>query len=341
MAAENGAVTPQLIETNVALAQGGVGLIVSGHTYVSREGQAGPRQLGVYSDDLVAGLRQLTGAVRDAGGKMVLQLAHAGNFAAVELTGRPPLVVSDVESLGAAPRMELTAEDIQALVAAYASAARRAKSAGFDGVQIHSAHGYLLSQFLSPLFNHRRDAYGGAITNRVRVHLQIIRAIRDVVGGRYPLLTKINCSDFQENGLTPEDALAAVRLMAGAGLDAVELSGGLLTARKTSPSRIGINSEDKEAYFRQEARAFKHELGIPLILIGGIRSFGVAERLVADATADYVAMSRPLIREPGLIKRWKEGDRRPAACKSDNQCFGPALKGEGIRCVTAAREQQA
>ncbi len=339
MAGDDGAATPRLIATNEALASGGVGLIVSGHTYVSPEGQAGPRQLGVYKDELVSGLQDLSAAVHAAGGKIVLQLAHAGNFAAKELTGKTPLVVSDFDGLARTPRRELTPEGIAELVAAYAAAARRAKAAGFDGVQIHSAHGYLLSQFLSPHFNRRKDAYGGPIAGRARVHCEILRAVRGAVGPGFPLLVKMNGQDYQEGGLTLEDAVAAAALMEGAGLDALELSGGLLTARKFSPSRMGINREEKEAYFREDARAFRREVGLPLILVGGVRSFNVAEGLVAEGTADYVSMSRPFIREPGLVSRWKAGDRRPAACVSDNQCFGPAMKGEGIRCVTAEGEK--
>lgn len=339
MAAADGAVTPKLIETMVDLAKGGVGLIISSHAYVRPEGQAGPWQLGVYKDELIPGLREMTAAVHECGGKIVMQLAHAGNFAAEPLTGRVPLVVSDFEGLAELPRKELTVQDIAELVVAFADAARRAKSAGFDGVQIHSAHGYLLSQFLSPAFNLRQDVYGGDIRNRARIHLEVYHAIRKTVGEDYPVLIKMNCRDFIENGLTLEDSLEAGKILADAGLDAIELSGGLVTGGRRSPSRPGINSEEKEAYFREEARAFKNRINIPLILVGGMRSFEVAERLVKDNVADYISMSRPLIREPDLIHRWKAGDRRKAKCTSDNLCFKPALEGEGIYCVTEKTEK--
>lgn len=339
MAADDGAVTPKLIETMVDLAKGGVGLIISSHAYVRPEGQAGPWQLGIYKDELISGLREMTAAVHDCGGKIIMQLAHAGNFAAEQLTGQVPLVVSDFEGLAESSRKEITDQDIAELVAAFADAARRAKSAGFDGVQIHSAHGYLLSQFLSPAFNLRQDEYGGDIRNRVRIHLEVYHAIRKTVGEDYPVLIKMNCQDFIDNGLTLEDSLQAGKLLAAAGLDAIELSGGLVTGGRRSPSRPGINSEDKEAYFREEARAFKNQIHIPLILVGGIRSFEIAERLVKDNAADYISMSRPLIREPDLIHRWKAGDRRKAKCTSDNLCFKPGLEGEGIYCVTETGEK--
>ena len=334
MATETGAVTPKLLETMTALARGGVGLIISSHAYVRPEGQASPWQLGVYADDLIDGLSAMTTAIHDCGGKITLQLAHAGNFAAESLIQQPPFVVSDYSELSDSPRREMTAQDIRDLVDAFAQAACRAKSAGFDGVQIHAAHGYLLSQFLSPIFNRRQDEYGGEAEHRARIHVDILRAIRETVGQDYPILIKLNCQDFAENGLSLEDSVRIARLLTDAGYDAIELSGGLLTNRKLSPCRSGINSPDKEAYFKEEAQVFKREIDVPLILVGGVRSLEVAEELVQHEVADYVSMSRPFIREPALINRWQSGDRHKSSCKSDSLCFKPALKGKGICCVT-------
>ncbi|MFZ0929128.1 MAG: NADH:flavin oxidoreductase [Syntrophobacteraceae bacterium] len=339
MAADDGAVTPKLIETMNALAGGGVGLIISSHAYVRPEGQAGPWQLGVYKDELIPGLREMAASVHERGGRIVMQLSHAGNFAAEKLIGQPPLVVSDFDGLAKSPRKEITARDIREIVSAFGDAAGRAKAAGFDGVQIHSAHGYLLNQFLSPAFNKRSDEYGGSASNRARIHLEVYRTIREVVGNDYPILIKINCRDFEENGLSLDDSVLAAGLLADAGLDAIEVSGGLLTGGALRPSRSGINSEEKEAYFKEELRAFRKAVSIPLILVGGIRSFEVAERIVDDAMADYISMSRPFIREPDLINRWKAGDHRKAECKSDNLCYGPGREGKGISCVSMERER--
>jgi len=234
----------------------------------------------------------------------------------------------------------MSISDIQEIVQAFAQAAIRAKSAGFDGVQIHSAHGYLLSQFLSPMFNHRKDEYGGDIQNRARALISALKNIRQSVGEDYPVLVKMNCQDFVENGLVLEDAVQVGQMLARNGIDAIELSGGILTSRKLSPSRMGIKSEDKEPYFQNEAGTFKETIDIPLIVVGGMRSFAVAERLVNAGIADYMSMSRPFIREPHLVNRWKYGDLRKAACLSDNQCFGPGMKGVGIYCVTEEREKQ-
>lgn len=339
MANVDGSVTPRLIETLIALAKGGVGLISTSHAYVLPEGQAAPWQLGIYKDELVEGLQKLTAAVHDFGAKIAMQVSHGGNFALEALIGRPPLVVSNFEGLSKSPRQEVNPDYIREIVVAFADAARRAKEAGFDGIQIHSAHGYLLSQFLSPAFNRREDEYGGGIDNRSRIHLEIYQAIRKAVGEEFPILIKLNCRDFAENGLSLDDSLHVGRLLADAGLDAVELSGGLLTGGKLSPSRSGIKTTEQEAYFREDAKAFKNAINIPLILVGGVRSLEVAERLIEDGVADYISMSRPFIREPALVNRWKAGDHRRALCKSDNLCFGPGVQGQGIYCVTAEQEK--
>ncbi|MDD2335123.1 MAG: NADH:flavin oxidoreductase, partial [Geobacteraceae bacterium] len=218
-------------------------------------------------------------------------------------------------------------------------AARRAQEAGFDGIEIHSGHGYFLSQFLSPAYNRRQDEYGGSIENRARIHLQIYHAIREVVGKDYPVLIKMNCTDATENGLTIDDSLRAAKLFADAGFDAIEVSGGIIRTGKLSPSRPGITTEAEEAYFREYARRFKREIKIPLILVGGLRSFEVAEEILVDGIADYISMSRPLIREPDLIRRWQKGDLRKAECTSDNLCFNPGFEGKGIYCVTREIER--
>jgi len=340
MADQDGNPTPKLLETMTALAAGGVGLIITSHAFVSPEGRATPWQLAIDKDERIDGLRKMTDAVHAAGGRIAMQLAHAGAFAAAALSGMPRLVVSKAEGSDPSPQKEMEGRDIRAVIDAYAIAAGRAKAAGFDGLQIHSAHGYLLSQFLSPAFNRRGDKYGGDISNRSRIHREICHTIRDVVGKHFPLLIKINGRDFIENGLTADDAATAVRLMTAAGVDAVELSGGTIVSGKLSPSRSRINAPEREAYFREEAQKLREAVNLPLILVGGNRSFEVSDLLVADGTADYISMSRPFIREPGLIRRWQEGDLRKAECISDNLCFAPALEGRGVYCVTRERELQ-
>ncbi len=160
------------------------------------------------------------------------------------------------------------------------------------------------------------------------------------MGESFPVLIKLNSQDFLEGSLTLEDSLLIGSLLEKDGIDAIELSGGTMQSGKNSPSRMGIRGEDNEAYFSEAARAFKKNIKVPLILVGGLRSFSVAEKVIEQGIADYISMSRPFIREPGLVKRWQSGDRRKAFCLSDNQCFGPAMAGEGIYCVVEKKEQE-
>lgn len=337
LAAEDGAATSALIDRMAELTKGGVGLIISSHAYVSEEGQAGPWQLGVYKEELVPGLKNMTDAVHAGGGKIILQLAHAGYHAFTRATGRPALTPSD-PGMAKTPRHALTAGEIREIREKFAAAARRAKDAGFDGVQIHAAHGYLLSQFLSPHYNRRTDQYGGPVENRLRAATEILQAIRGEVGDNYPVLVKINCRDFCDSGLELPDSLQAAEILVENGIDAIEISGGLLVNDRLIPSRKGINSEKEEAYFETEAKAFKAGLNVPLILVGGNRSYEVADRITSEGTADYISMSRPLIREPGLVNRWRSGDLKKSACVSDNQCFKGIQAGMGVYCVTAEKQ---
>jgi len=340
MAAEDGACTPALLECMTGLSRGGVGLIISSHAYVLRNGQAGPWQLGAYSDHLLPGLLEMTQSVHRHGTPIALQLAHAGFLAFAHATGEPPMAPSVVEGISKGEKRQMTETDIQAVVEAFGRAAGRARAAGFDAVQIHAAHGYLLSQFLSPAFNKRTDGYGGTLENRARPLMQVLASVRQAVGKDYPVLVKMNSRDFLEGGLDIQDSVAVGRILQEGGIDAIELSGGTLVSGKLGPSRPGIRSHEKEAYFEDAAKAFKDNVSVPLILVGGIRSLEVAERLLKEGTADYLSMCRPLIREPDLVNRWRAGDRRTAACLSDNMCFEPARAGKGIYCVTEEKEKE-
>jgi 2,4-dienoyl-CoA reductase-like NADH-dependent reductase (Old Yellow Enzyme family) len=339
MATEEGEATPRLINLMAELAEGGVGLIITGHTYVAKRGQATPWQLGIYDDQLITGLRRMADAVHQRDGRIVMQLAHSGILANPRLTGDAPLGPSAIEGLNEVVAQEMTIEDIQGVVEAFGNAAERAREAGFDGVQIHAAHSYLLSQFLSPAFNVRNDAYGGPIENRARFLLDVVQTIRKRVGDNYPLLVKLNARDFLEGGLELEDSIKAGTMLKEAGIDAIEISGGAFASGDLTPSRKGITTEADEAYFKAEARAFKERIDLPIILVGGIRSLTVAESIVGDHITDYISMSRPFIREPGLINRWQSGDRYKATCVSDSKCFRPALSGRGVYCVVEKRLQ--
>jgi 2,4-dienoyl-CoA reductase-like NADH-dependent reductase (Old Yellow Enzyme family) len=228
----------------------------------------------------------------------------------------------------------MTYQQIQKTIENFRQGAIWAKEAGFDGVQIHAAHGYLLSQFLSPCFNRREDEYGGAIANRARIVIEVLVRIKEGVGERFPVLIKMNVQDFMEGGLSVEEMVEAAAMLQDAGIDAIELSGGAHHSGKYMPLRPGnIVLPEDEVYYRYEASRYKDKIQAPLILVGGIRSYHVAEKIIAEGLADYVSMSRPLIREPDLINRWRSGDLRKATCKSDNRCLFAALQGKGLACA--------
>ncbi len=338
LATDTGASTSRLSDLMAQLAQGGVGLIISSHAFVSPEGQAGPWQLGIYSDDLLPGLQEMTGQVHEAQGKIIAQLAHAGCRAATDLSGQPAIGPSTGEDNGC---QAMSRKDIQRIVDAFTQASLRAEKAGFDGVQIHAAHGYLLSQFLSPHFNHREDEYGGSVPNRSRILLEILERIKKDAGRDFPTLVKINSEDFLEGGLTQEDMLQVCELLQEHGIDGIEMSGGTGQSGQYIPSRkTPIKSSEDEAYYRSAAKRYQERLNVPLILVGGIRSHEVAQSLVEQGVADCIALSRPLIREPGLVRRWQSGDTAPSACENDNLCFKPILNGEGIDCYRLRQEAQ-
>lgn len=339
--ADKGYVTEKLTEMMVELARGEVGLIISGFTFVSPEGQSTRGQMSACDNRYLSGMRDMAAAVHSAGGKIALQLVHGGCNANSSLTGLDPVGPTEVQKGGQIACRSAGKKEITAIVTAFAHAAERAKEAGFDAIQIHAAHGFLLSQFLSPAFNKRTDEYGGSLENRARFLLEVVKRIRQEVGPQYPVLVKLNSEDFLEGGLTRDEAIEVSGLLAKGSVDAIELSGGTgASPINLIPPRPGsLSTPDKEVYYREAAKAYKQYVPIPLILVGGIRSYEVAERMVRDGMTDYISLSRPLICEPGLVKRWREGDRRKSDCVSDNSCFAPASDGIGIYCVTMAKKR--
>lgn len=342
LASQEGHASEALTNMMINLVHGRVGLIITGHACVSAEGIAAPGQLGVYSDGHVASLKQMVDAVHDAGGRIALQVSHGGRYA-LKLPGVVRIGPSTIESKGEVQCREMTDREISMLVTQFADAARRAKTAGFDAIQIHAAHGYLVSQFLSPYFNKRTDAYGGAAVNRARLLLDIVRAIRREVGERFPVLVKLNCQDYLEGGYTVEDMLEVASLLQEASVDAIEMSGGNHVGGifgEFFPARKGRSKEEGKPYYLAEARLFKDRINIPLMLVGGIRSLQWAEHIASQGYADFVSLCRPLIREPDLIRRWQSGDTRQSSCVSDNGCFKPGLEGKGIYCTVEALERK-
>jgi 2,4-dienoyl-CoA reductase-like NADH-dependent reductase (Old Yellow Enzyme family) len=335
LANADGSVNDRLVGVYRELAAGGVGLIITGYMAVRADGRQAITQQLADRDELVPGLAMIADAVHENGGRVVAQIVHCGGQASREATGVDPVASSAVDSPGypEIPR-ELPPDDIDALIASFVDAAVRVKDAGFDGVQLHGAHGYLLAQFLSPSRNLRQDRWGGSLENRSRFTREIFAAVRAVVGPDWPVMIKLNANDFLEGSTTEADSTFLAARLAEAGIDAIEVSGGTGGSGKLGAVRAKIESEADEAYFKPQAEAIRAAApGVPLMLVGGVRSLETMEALLAAGTADYFSMSRPLIREPGLPKRWASGDRSRAACVSCSGCFAPARRGEGVRCV--------
>jgi 2,4-dienoyl-CoA reductase-like NADH-dependent reductase (Old Yellow Enzyme family) len=337
----DGRPTEKLINWYRNLAQGGIGLIISGYTFVRPEGKQFPGKLGIHTNDFAGGYRNLTRAVHDAGGKIAVQLVHAGGQTDINTAGRQPLAPSAVK-VDQFPEMpaELTQDEIGDIVAAFGEGARRAKAWGFDAVQLHGAHGYLINQFLSPHTNRRTDEYGGSIENRSLFLLEVYRKVRETVDAEYPVLIKLTGADNLDGGLEIDDAVYAAKKLAEAGIDAIEVSAGTSASGAESPARTKINKPEKEAYNLDLARRIKGAVNCPVMVVGGFRSYGVAEKAVKDDGMDYITMARPLIREPALPNRWLQGERSPAKCISCNSCFQPGLEEGGIYCVVEKKERE-
>jgi 2,4-dienoyl-CoA reductase-like NADH-dependent reductase (Old Yellow Enzyme family) len=286
-------------------------------------------------------MRNLTDTVHRSGAKICLQLVHAGGQTTTKAIGKAPLAPSAVK-VDQYPDMpqELTVSDIKSLIAEFAAAARRGVEWGFDAVQLHAAHGYLVNQFLSPLTNRREDAYGGSLQNRSRFLLEICAAARGAVGQYFPVLVKLSGSDNLEGGLGLDDAVEVARMLDEEGVDAIEVSGGTPASGEFGPVRQGINKRELEAYNLPYAYRIKNSVSCPVMVVGGLRSFEIIEGIIRREEADYVALSRPLICEPALARRWEAGDENHARCISCNGCFKPGLKSGGIFCVVDRIEHE-
>jgi 2,4-dienoyl-CoA reductase-like NADH-dependent reductase (Old Yellow Enzyme family) len=220
------------------------------------------------------------------------------------------------------------------VIDAFGKAARRARQAGFDAVQLHGAHGYLPSQFLSPYTNRRHDEWGGSLENRLRLHREIYKAMRCNVGENYPIFIKLGVEDGFAGGLELREGIQAAKMLADLGFDSLEISSGVRGKKYSGTEyKTKINKLSKEAYFRSWSREIKSQVDIPIIAVGGFRTLGIMEEIVRNKEADFIALCRPLITEPDLICQWeKEPDKKPK-CISCNKCIEALHKGKTLRCV--------
>lgn len=365
-ASEKGEVTDTLLDMHRNLAKGGVGLIITGIMGVHPKATSRGR-VRIYDDAFTHGLERIPKAIHnlDNDCKIMAQLYHPGrqvlprnmaNF----LQYFPPALLSllkqtqqvqqtpeephpEIEPIAPSPVFDttfqrtpraLTLEEVDEIINAFAEGIRRAYESGFDGVQLHAAHGWLLSSFLSPHTNQREDQYGGTTENRTRIVKDIYERARKKVGKDFPILIKMNTTDFLPGGMDIEEALKVGEILQKIGFDALEVSGGMWEAVTRSEeelgwlpvllpeSRVNIKTKDQEAYFLPGAKAFKSHLDTPIILVGGLRSFGRIEEILEAGSADFISLSRPLIRQPDLPNLWFTGEGPDRAeCISCNACI--------------------
>jgi len=284
LATTEGAVTDDLIEHYVRRSKA-LGLLIVEHSYVSPDGRFSEKQLGIYDDGLVLGLEKLSCSVHATGTPVVIQINHAGRSAGMEITGMKPVAPS---SSGNARK--LRSEEIEALVEAFAMAAERAMKAGFDGVEVHGAHGFLLNQFFSPLANRRRDKYGGPLENRMRLPLEVVERVKEKVGGRL-LLYRLGSDDLDPAGTQIEDSQKFAAKLQEAGVDILDVSGGLCGSR---PDQL----KNRQGYFIPQAQKIKKVIDIPVIGVGGITKPEYANKIIQEGKVDLVAVGRGLLNDP-------------------------------------------
>jgi 2,4-dienoyl-CoA reductase-like NADH-dependent reductase (Old Yellow Enzyme family) len=272
---------------------GKIGLIITEHSYIDLQGKAHPGQMSVATDAVIPGFQKLTQVIHQEGVKVFAQINHAGAAAKSAVTGQSPVAPSSIchpKHQEEIP-LEMTADQIRTVTERFAQAALRVKKAGFDGVEIHSAHGYLLNQFFSPLVNHRTDEYGPqSVENRTRFHCQVIKAVREVVGPDYPIAIRLGGCDYTEGGSTIADCVEACQRFEEMGVDLIDLTGGM--------NGYTISGHSEPGYFRGMSIAAKEAVSIPVLLTGGVTTLAQAEELLTENCADLIGVGRALFKNP-------------------------------------------
>lgn len=296
-AKDDGRVSKDIVNYYDEKSSGGfIGLIIVEHSYTAREGMAGKNQVSLADDYVIEGIKEIADVIHKNGSKAIMQINHAGNAASSEITGCQPVGPSAVPNprRGEVPR-ELSREEIKEIIKGFKDASIRVKKAGFDGVEIHSAHGYLLNQFFSPLTNKREDEYGGDVIGRIKIHLDIIKEVRDAVGEDFTILLRLGASDFMEGGITIEDSKIAAVEFEKTGVDILDVSGGF--CGHIAPGLTG------QGYFSPLTKALKEVVSIPVILTGGIIEAKAAEELLAEGNTDLIGVGRAIYNDSTWAKR--------------------------------------
>jgi len=319
------------------LARGGTGLIITGFTGIDPSATGSPYQLRLDNDSYIPGHKKLVKVVHDQPEvKLAIQIVHMGRQG--EHPKFSPVAPSPIpeKTTGLTPK-ELSIEEIYELIRKFKETTIRAYECGYDMVQLHASHGYLLSNFVSPYTNKRRDQFGGSVENMAKILIEIFNQIRDELGKKFPITVKLQTHDSVPGGLTLDTSSKIAKILADTGYDAIEPSGGIyesqLVHKNPYPCKM-IKSPKDENYFLPTAKIIKPLLNkTKLILVGGIKNPLSAEKILNDNHADFISMCRPLIYEPDLPNRWKTGDISPAKCTSCNSCLEVMRIGP-VYCVT-------
>ena len=326
-----GAVTDRQIGYYSARARGGVGLINVEFTYVHPAGKVFEHMLGIYDDRLIPGLRRLTDSVHREGAKVFIQVSHAGRRTHSDVIGCLPVAPSPIARLNGETPRELSLPEVEEMIQAFIQAARRAKEAGFDGVMIHMAHGYLIQQFLSPLSNKRMDRYGGGLEGRSRFALEILKGIRQEVGNDYPITCRLCGDEFVRGGIDLKEAIETSRLLEIQGLDAIEVSAGT----HETPQIMSAPPHFPMGFLSHLSEGIKKEVSIPVGIVGRIHEPGLAEALLEQGKADLIDIGRALIADPEWPNKAYQGRLDEICpCTSCNQgCNDRMYNQQDISCT--------
>ncbi|MEZ8965547.1 oxidoreductase [Vibrio breoganii] len=322
MATEEGYMTEKLYDIYEELAKGDVGLIVTGYANIVEDEKPNAGMMGIHNDSFIEGYKKLTDLVHQYDAKIVKQIAYGGTKTTYNLGERVIFAPSEIPERGTNTLGKAMSKDeINLIVDAFAEASLRAKKSGFDGVEIHAAHTYLINQFLSPYYNRRDDEYGGSLENRMRFLVEIYEKTRDLVGEDFPILIKLTATEFFEGGQSFEQTRAICKKLEQLGVDAIIVSGNIhgKASEMVGESFDGYTLQ-QEGYFHEYGHVISQDVNVPVITVGGLSDFDAIENIANNTGIDFFAVSRPLLAEPQLIRRWKEGDRAPVDCERCSKC---------------------
>lgn len=331
---------PRLRRLYERWARSGAGLLITGHIMVDRRAVAQPGDVVLEEDTPLDGFRRWAGAAKSGGARVWAQINHPGRVVLSDTRGvswapSPVPVQAGFFSRLFAPPVAMTQERIEETITRFAATARAAERAGFDGVQVHAAHGYLLSQFLSPLVNHRTDHWGGGLRNRARLLVEVVRRVRSVTRPGFAVAVKLNSADFQHGGFEVGDAGEVIGMLANEGVDLVELSGGSVESLATAGAPADGRTLAREAYFLDLATELVGTAEMPLMLTGGIRRRSVAQR-VLDEGFDLVGVATAFATDPGLARHWLRGEEAKTS-PARSSLRSKALRASALQAATTAR----